>query len=291
MNSINPMNAVALFITVGKLRPSETWTLIGWTLVWLFIVGLIQMAIQPVPDLNNADQSAALASYLSSFAIMIPIGLLAWALPFAAWMRLLTTGRGNGVFPFRFGREEVWAILVLAAIILGMWAIMALVAAIVFGLTQLAPVLMVLGVILAPVMGIAAIYVMLRLTPAPALSAMTHRFAVVEAWRGMDGKVVPVFLASLVIVLASIVFGLLIMMLGNLVPGLSLTQAMNEMMMGGERPGLVALAPGLLVNVIVQLPVTLMGYSVAAYSALAISGRDDAWIQAIEQAEREADAD
>jgi len=288
MNTSNPMNAVALFLTVGKLRPAETWTLTGWSFVWLFVIGLLQVSLQPVPDLGSADQSAMLGKYFSSLALVVPIGLLSWALPFAAWMRLLTTGRGNGVFPFRLGREEMWAIFVLGAIVLAMWATMAVVLLVGFLLVQLVPALIVLAVVAVPALGIVAIYISIRLTPAAALSAMTHRFAVVDTWRAMDGKVVSVFLAWLVIVVASVVLGLVAMTIGNLVPGLSLAQAMNDMMLGGERPALTSLAPALFVSLAVQLPVTLMSYSVAAYSALAISGRDDAWTQAIEQVEREA---
>ena len=156
-------------------------------------------------------------------------------------------------------------------------------------LTALAPPLAALGFIVFPAVGVAGIYVSIRLTPAAALSSMTHKFAVLETWHEMDGKTGSAFLAWLVVVVASIVLGLAVMVIGMLVPDLSLQQAMSEMMLGGDRPTLVAFMPGLIFSLAAQLPVTLMSYSVAAYFALAISGRDDDWTREIQQAEAEAE--
>jgi len=286
---INPMHAAALFLLVGKLRPSATWVLVGWSFAWYLVIGLVQLVFQPVPDLTNPDASSILGGFLSSLAITLPLALLGWALPFAAWMRLLTTGRGSGLVPFRLGGEEMWAVFVLLALVFGMSVVMGLVFFVLAILTALAPPLAALGFIVAPAVGVAGIYVSIRLTPAAALSSMTHKFAVLETWHEMDGKTGSAFLAWLVVVVASIVLGLAVMVIGMLVPDLSLQQEMSEMMLGGDRPSLVALVPGLIFSLAAQLPVTLMSYSVAAYFALAISGRDDDWTREIQQAEAEAE--
>jgi hypothetical protein len=289
MKDINPMNAVALFLVVGKLRPNSTTVLAGWTFVWFFLVSLLQLTLQPVPPAPGAEVGPAMASYFASLAVMLPIGLISWALPFAAWMRLLTTGQGNGLIPFRFGAEEFWALAVLLALFATYLVAMVVLSVIAVVLVSLVPPLAFLGIFVVPAVTVAVVYIGLRLTPAAALSAMTHRFAITATWQAMKGRIGSVLMAWLVVVAAMIAASIVMMALGLVIPSFNLQQEMMQMLTGGPRPGLAQLLPFAFVNMVLSLPVTLMGYSVTAYYAMAISGRDDGWMRAIAEAEAQAE--
>ena len=291
MKDINPMNAVALFLVVGKLRPGPTWALVGWSFAWFLVMSILQISLQPAPPMPGVDPGPAMAVYMAGTGLMMLIGLVSWAVPFAAWMRLLTTGEGGGAVPFRLGREEMWALIVILALFATFGVATGIVAAVMMVLASFNQAFALLGILVVPAVAIAGAYAGIRLTPAAALSAMTHRFAVSQAWHAMKGKVGAAFVAWIVIVVASAVGMLALTVAGMIVPALSMQQAMIEWAMGGEKPGLVAILPFSVLSLIVNLPVALMGYSTSAYFALAVSGRDDAWTQAIASVEAEADAE
>ncbi|WP_138511330.1 hypothetical protein [Maricaulis alexandrii] len=281
---INPMNAVAFAFLVARIRSRAFWILLGWTFVWMVLGFALQLRIMPVPTMDGSGMPADMSGYMLQQLLALGVSAVVWILPFVAWMRLLTLGQDGGPVPLRFGASELWGLITVVALTLAVMGVPVFAILLITALASVHPAFIALTLLMLP-LGVFIIYVALRLTPAVALSAMTHEFAVGRAWAGMKGHVTKALLAYLILFVASFVVGIASAVISAIAPGLSMQDEMMTAMLSGEVIDWSAIWPAAAFSALIYMPLTLMSYGLNAYFALAISGRQDDWIREIEAAE------
>jgi hypothetical protein len=262
-----------MFLNASRLGPAEFWRLVVWDLL-ITAVG------------TSILLSFALFAPASTWGASVFVGL-GWGfltfLMFAAWLRFLVTGTLAPGVPIRFGVEEGYGLL--ALVLLGVvGSALGLVFLALVGISS------VLGVGAAGLMlfglpiGIFGIYVSLRATPLVAHCMLEHRLALRDGWKAMDGQVGSVFVAMLIIGLASILLQIVFAVFGMMVEsvlGVDVRQIINAHPLAAQNSNLFDIAITAILVTATAIPLRLMQYSLVAYAAVYIADLKSVWINGL----------
>jgi hypothetical protein len=299
MSHFKPLNAAALFLTTGVLRPGPFWLLLIVTYVISAItaLGVTSLTIQgAATTMQNPAAVMDPVSWLTQGLLPLLIQGVAWFVIMLPWVQLMSSGTVRlAIYPFEPAVRSfaaAWAVIWGTYIVLTAMPVMAMG---VFGGQQaMAPALaMGVGVILVLAflaLCIAYLWVSLRLTALAPMSFMTEKLAIATVWAGSRGLVWKTFLATLAVMAVGIVLGMLLVVVSIFVPALSVQHHMMNAMVSGEAPGLAQLALPVLAQEVLILPATLMWVGVTVYIAMAIDGWNSDWAREVTQAEERADA-
>ena len=209
------------------------------TTVLIFLVGKMLMGtfvefMQFAAEMENIpDDEAELEMVMKMFGIMgkmfLPIMLIAigswvlWSMVEAALFRRILRSKRDGFFPWRFGRDELRVMfcrlivgLAGGAIFFLLYFVMAIVIiGAVAGGSQSGALGAIIGIIgFLAIMGAFGlfVFVIIRLSPASALSISEDRFALGEAWPVTKGRLWPIFGSYTVVSIAGMVISQIMQM-------------------------------------------------------------------------------
>lgn len=299
MSHFKPLNAAALFLTTGVLRPRPFWLLLIVTYVISAItaLGVTSLTLQGAATaMQNPAAMIDPVSWLTRGLLPLVIQGLVWFVVMLPWVQLMASGTVRlTVYPFGTPVRSfaaAWAVIWGSYIVFNAMPVMAMGA--LGGLQTTAPSLaMGLAVILVlafVVLCIVYLWVSLRLTALAPMSFMMEKLALATVWAGSRGLVWKTFLATLAVMAVGLVLGMLLLVFSLFVPALSLQNLMMNAMITGEAPGLSQLALPVLVQELAIVPATLMWVGVTVYIAMVIDGWKSDWAQEVTQAEDRADA-
>ncbi len=299
MSHFKPLNAAALFLTTGVLRPRPFWLLLIVTYVISAItaLGVTSLTLQGAATaMQNPAAMIDPVSWLTRGLLPLLIQGLVWFVVMLPWVQLMSSGTVRlTVYPFGAPVRSfavAWAVIWGSYIVFNAMPVMAM--SMLGGLQATAPSLaMGLAVILVlafVVLCIVYLWVSLRLTALAPMSFMTETLAIAKVWAGSRSLVWKTFLATLAVMAVGLVLGMLLVVFSLFVPALSLQNLIMNAMITGEAPGLSQLALPVLVQELAILPATLMWVGVTVYIAMVIDGWKSDWAREVTEAEQRADA-
>lgn len=299
MSHFKPLNAAALFLTTGVLRPRSFWLLLIVTYVISAItaLGVTSLTVQGTATaMQNPAGVMDPVSWLTQGLLPLLIQGIVWFVVMLPWVQLMSSGTLRlAIDPFGPAVRSfaaAWAVIWGSYIVLTAMPVMAM--ALVGGLQATAPALaMGLAVILVltfAVLCIVYLWASFRLAALAPMSFMTKKLALATVWAGSRGLVWKTFLATLAVMAVGMVLGMLLVVFSLFVPALSLQNLMMNAMITGEAPELAQLALPVLVQELAIVPATLMWVGVTVYVAMVIDGWKSDWAQEVTEAEERADA-
>lgn len=297
MSYFKPLNAAALFLTTGVLRPGPFWLLLVVTYVVSAIVALA-VAVLTVEGAATAMQNPAgvmdPVSWLTQGLLPLLIQGVVWFAVMLPWVQLMSSGTVRlAIYPFGPAVRSfaaAWAVIWGSYIALTAMPVMVMALLGSLQAPALAIGLAAILVLAFVVLCIAYLWASMRLAALAPMSFMTEKLALATVWAGSRGLVWKTFLAMLAVMAVGILVAMLIGVVSLLVPALSLQKLMMNAMITGEAPGLAQLVVPVLVQEVVIVPATLMWVGVTVYVAMVIDGWKSDWAQEVTQAEERADA-
>ena len=283
---LEPMNFVSLFQRVAELRRDA--------FVKLCVADLILMSLAALPGLLLAMSFAELLQTNAALAILLQFvgSLVTLAVSFVlttAWLRLLGSGEIASGIPFRFAASEKSAALASLIVLGSLLGVGVLGAAIFAGMTAIMPGLGAVVFLLGLAGALAGAYCLIRLMPLVGMSFFNQRVELAAAWTRGGEIFTTLFLATLVLVFASIVIGLF----GEALKfGLSAVAGIQFVQPGQFPPAITGAGSvfAMIQYVLIGLLLRLMQYSMITYAAQ--SNADSEWWQEIRALEvRDANAD
>jgi hypothetical protein len=234
----------------------QPMTLIWWTLFYMatFAVAMVLLgenlirlvsaleALETVGNPTPEDFAPVLQIYMSVFAVVLPVSLIAAAVVYAAVSRAVLRPEASRFGYLRIGRDELRVLVVIVVTSLlfmllsgGLFAV----AGFIGGTAQAAgaPWLWLVAVLVGLAAIVAAIWLAVRLCLAVPITLMEGRIAIVDSFRMTKGRFWPLFGMAVMAGVMSLVVGLLASLV---VTPLQLLVVGGEPLSGLQDQGLMA---------------------------------------------------
>jgi hypothetical protein len=249
-------DAVTFFFKRFGEKPAGATWIILWQIfanlaiaaLFFYFMGPIMLGVISLAELEQtgrldsevslADVWALVRPFFTTLPLLTLLGLIATVAIHAAWLRFLARGEIAPIIPFRFAGDEFRllgvAILFMALLAIGgmgfsfVFAMIAGVSMTTVMIADLAPSAMLGAGAVMLVAGLAyaaiAAFVLVRLSPAFALSFYDRRFRFFEAWGASAGRFWPMLFSyvlvkfMIMVIAAALVGFILLASLGALMP-------------------------------------------------------------------------